>query len=123
MSSSTSSRATLTMTPSTMSPSLKYLIVSSIAPRKSSAQTMSLIAIWGVLVGRTWVEVMYSIAPDGGCVGTGSPAAGVTADGGESRRALSHLRTAHADLWRHSMVRTWAVPGPPGSQPLAGTGG
>src|SRR6478609_5299758 len=44
MSSSTSSRSTLTITPSTMSPSLKYLIVSSIAARKSSAEPMSLTA-------------------------------------------------------------------------------
>src|SRR5688572_10330227 len=73
MSSSTSSRSTLTMTPSTMSPSLKYLIVWSIAARKSSAEPMSLIAIWGVLEGRTWVEVMWLVAPDGGCVGTGHP--------------------------------------------------
>jgi hypothetical protein len=42
-------RSTLTMTPSTMSPSLKYLIVSSIAARKSSAEPMSLIATWGVV--------------------------------------------------------------------------
>src|SRR4051795_11574596 len=87
MSSSTSSRSTLTMTPSTMSPSLKYLIVWSIAARKSSAVPMSFTAIWGVLEGRTWVEVMWSSAPDGGCVGTGSPA--VHTDRGEvhGRRA------------------------------------
>src|SRR4028118_1757870 len=76
MSSSTSSRSTLTMTPSTMSPSLKYLIVWSIAARKSSAVPMSFTAIWGVLEGRTWVEVMWSSAPDGGCVGTGGPRPG-----------------------------------------------
>src|SRR6476661_1360284 len=68
MSSSTSSRSTLTMTPS-----LKYLIVWSIAARKSSAEPMSLMATWGVLEGRTWVEVMWLVAPDGGCVGTGDP--------------------------------------------------
>src|ERR1700742_2933008 len=44
MSSSTSSRSTLTMVPSTMSPSLKYLMVLSTAARKSSAEPMSLIA-------------------------------------------------------------------------------
>ena len=47
MSSRTSSRSTLTMVPSTMSPSLKYLIVLSIAARKSSAEPMSLIATVG----------------------------------------------------------------------------
>src|SRR3954466_11951038 len=76
MSSSTSSRSTLTITPSTMSPSLKYLMVWSIAARKSSSVPMSLTAIWGVLEGRTWVEVMWSSAPDGECVGTGTHAAG-----------------------------------------------
>src|SRR3954462_4054819 len=76
MSSSTSSRSTFTMTPSTMSPSLKYLIVWSMAARKSSAVPMSFTAIWGVLSGRTWVEVMWWSAPDGLCVGTGIPAAG-----------------------------------------------
>src|SRR5918997_5802101 len=86
MSSSTSSRSTLTMTPSTMSPSLKYLIVWSIAARKSSAVPMSFTAITGVLSGRTWVEVMWSSAPDGGCVGTGVPRPGDRGSG-ESRRA------------------------------------
>src|SRR4028119_681934 len=52
MSSRTSSRSTFTMVPATMSPSLKYLIVSSIAARKSSADPMSLIATCGVLVRR-----------------------------------------------------------------------
>src|SRR4051812_47707326 len=102
MSSSTSSRSTLTITPSTMSPSLKYLIVWSIAARKSSAVPMSFTAIWGVLEGRTWVEVMWSSAPDGGCVGTGSPAA--QADHGEvhgRRRSRLPYRGADAtDLWR-----------------------
>jgi hypothetical protein len=52
MSSRTSSRSTFTMVPATMSPSLKYLIVSSIAARKSSADPMSLIATCGVLLRR-----------------------------------------------------------------------
>src|ERR1700712_1620735 len=47
MSSSTSSRSTLTMVPSTMSPSLKYLMVASIAARKSSSDPMSLTATCG----------------------------------------------------------------------------
>src|SRR5699024_366819 len=50
MSSRTSSRSTLTMVPSTMSPSLKYLIVASIAARKSSAEPMSLTATCGDVV-------------------------------------------------------------------------
>src|SRR5690625_7254631 len=48
MSSRTSSRSTLTMVPETKSPSLKYLMVSSIAARKSSAEPMSLTATWGL---------------------------------------------------------------------------
>src|SRR5437879_12806855 len=44
MSSSTSSRSTLTMVPSTMSPSLKYLMVLSTAARKASSVPTSLIA-------------------------------------------------------------------------------
>jgi hypothetical protein len=39
-----------------MSPSLKYLIVRSMAARKSSAEPMSLMAIWGLVV--TEVDVM-----------------------------------------------------------------
>ena len=49
MSSSTSSWSTLTTVPSTMSPSLKYLMVASTAARKSSAVPISLIATCGVL--------------------------------------------------------------------------
>src|SRR5688572_8567526 len=48
MSSNTSSRSTLTIVPETMSPSLKYLMVSSIAARNSSSLPMSLTATWGV---------------------------------------------------------------------------
>src|SRR3954451_5659989 len=61
MSSRTSSRSTLTMVPSTMSPSLKYLMVASIAARKSSSEPMSLTATCGaservgVTVIRGWV--------------------------------------------------------------------
>src|ERR687892_389532 len=65
MSSSTSSRSTLTMTPSTMSPSLKYLIVWSMAARKSSAVPMSLTAAWGGLLGRTLGDVDFLWCPEG----------------------------------------------------------
>src|ERR1022692_3109521 len=62
MSSKTSSRSTLTTVPSTMSPSLKYLMVSSIAARKSSSDPMSLTATLGV--GWTCVLlVMCRLAP------------------------------------------------------------
>src|SRR4051812_42877805 len=102
MSSSTSSRSTLTITPSTMSPSLKYLMVWSIAARKSSAVPMSFTAIWGVLSGRTWVEVMWSSAPDGGCVGTGRPRSRRTAGSFHGRhRGEAPVAGDHTtDLWR-----------------------
>src|SRR5215213_10447113 len=58
MSSKTSSRSTLTMVPSTMSPSLKYLMVLSMAARKSSLEPMSLTATCGEVtegLGMWWV--------------------------------------------------------------------
>src|SRR6185437_8241449 len=58
MSSRTSSLSTLTTVPSTMSPSLKYLMVSSIAARKSSWDPMLLTATLGV-VG--WVSVLLVV--------------------------------------------------------------
>src|ERR1700712_2297685 len=62
MSSRTSSRSTLTMVPSTMSPSLKYLIVWSMAARNSSADPMSLIATWvGVRVGASVVLAVKAV--------------------------------------------------------------
>src|SRR3954462_881307 len=65
MSSRTSSRSTLTMVPSTMSPSLKYLIVLSIAARKSSEEPMSLIATCGVVeTGASAVDVIEWMDPD-----------------------------------------------------------
>src|SRR6185312_17560026 len=58
MSSRTSSRSTLTIVPSTMSPSLKYLMVLSMAARKSSLEPMSLTATCGEVtegLGMWWV--------------------------------------------------------------------
>src|SRR4051794_21893654 len=68
MSSRTSSRSTLTMVPSTMSPSLKYLIVESMAARKSSAEPMSLIAtcVGAERVGASVVLAVKGLAPDTG---------------------------------------------------------
>src|ERR1700757_2020179 len=63
MSRRTSSRSTLTMVPSTMSPSLKYLIVLSMAARKSSLEPMSLTATWG--------EVTAGLGMLLGCSGQG----------------------------------------------------
>src|SRR3954453_7798768 len=113
MASSTSSRSTLTITPSTMSPSLKYLMVWSIAARKSSAVPMSLTAIWGVLSGGTWVEVMWSSAPDGGCVGTGSP--GLQADHGEvhGRPAEETARAGQTTPQTSGVIPMVRTPGEP----------
>src|SRR5271170_8123204 len=63
MSSRTSSRSTLTTVPSTMSPSLKYLMVSSIAARKASSEPMSLTATLGVEVASVLL-VMCRWTPD-----------------------------------------------------------
>src|ERR1700733_15731070 len=51
------------MVPSTMSPSLKYLMVRSIAARKSSSDPMSLTATLGVEVACVLL-VMCGLAPD-----------------------------------------------------------
>src|SRR5215212_8990403 len=77
MSSRTSSRSTLTMVPSTMSPSLKYLMVLSMAARKSSAEPMSLTATCGEVtegLGMWWV------APDRFGRRDGTLVIGVTRD-------------------------------------------
>src|SRR5487761_1148720 len=63
MSSKTSSRSTLTTVPSTMSPSLKYLMVRSIAARNASSDPMSLTATLGVWVACVLL-VMSWWAPD-----------------------------------------------------------
>src|SRR6202042_2889735 len=63
MSSRTSSLSTLTTVPSTMSPSLKYLMVSSIAARKASSEPMSLTATLGVEVASVLL-VMCRWTPD-----------------------------------------------------------
>src|SRR6201997_4360929 len=63
MSSKTSSRSTFTTVPSTMSPSLKYLMVSSIAARNASSDPMSLTATLGVELACVLL-VMCGLAPD-----------------------------------------------------------
>src|SRR5262245_20544493 len=70
MSSRTSSRSTLTIVPSTMSPSLKYLIVSSTAARKASSVPMSLTATCGVSFsgGASMLLVMWEWAPMGNLI-------------------------------------------------------
>ena len=74
MSSRTSSRSTLTMVPSTMSPSLKYLIVWSMAARKSSSDPMSLMATCGVVEAVDGGGVGGHVV---GCSGSGCSAGAV----------------------------------------------
>src|SRR5690242_6273063 len=73
MSSRTSSRSTLTTVPSTMSPSLKYLMVSSIAARKASSVPRSstvtllppVVVAAGALEVASMLLVMWVVAPVG----------------------------------------------------------
>src|SRR4051812_13442153 len=71
MSSRTSSRSTLTTVPSTMSPSLKYLMVSSMAARKASSvprsSTVTLVPLGaaGALEVASMLLVMWVVAPVG----------------------------------------------------------
>src|SRR6266496_6370211 len=65
MSSKTSSRSTLTTVPSTMSPSLKYLMVSSSAARKASSDPMSWTATLGVGLASVLLLVMCRLTPAG----------------------------------------------------------
>src|SRR5437762_1511283 len=80
MSSRTSSRSTLTTVPSTMSPSLKYLMVSSIAARKASSEprssTATLLVVAGVALAlevASMLLVMWVVAPVGYVRCTGAP--------------------------------------------------
>src|SRR5215475_5630689 len=61
MSSRTSSRSTFTTVPSTMSPSLKYLIVSSMAARNASSDPTSFTATCGVVGGGAIAGEMASV--------------------------------------------------------------
>src|SRR6185312_12810574 len=68
MSSRTSSRSTLTTVPSTMSPSLKYLMVSSIAARNASSEPRSSMVTLLLLALEvaSMLLVMWAVAPVGG---------------------------------------------------------
>src|SRR5690242_2723609 len=65
MSSRTSSRSTLTTVPSTMSPSLKYLIVSSMAARNASSDPRSSTVTLLALEVASMLLVMWTVAPNG----------------------------------------------------------
>src|SRR2546421_11094218 len=95
MSSRTSSRSTLTTVPSTMSPSLKYLMVSSIAARKASSEprpsteTLLVAGVAFPLEVASMLLVMWAVAPVG-CVRrpwcARGPAAGQSHRGSEEDR-------------------------------------
>src|ERR1700759_2963190 len=80
MSSRTSSRSTLTTVPSTMSPSLKYLMVSSMAARNASSEPRSSTVTLLALEGASMLLVMWTVAPNGWICGVSlappEPAAG-----------------------------------------------
>src|ERR1700760_3883065 len=65
MSSRTSSRSTLTTVPSTMSPSLKYLMVSSMAARNASSEPRSSTVTRLALEVASMLLVMWTVAPNG----------------------------------------------------------
>src|SRR5689334_21537287 len=69
MSSRTSSRSTLTTVPSTMSPSLKYLMVSSMAARNASSEPRSSTVTLLALEVASMLLVMWTVAPNGWCRG------------------------------------------------------
>src|ERR1700730_3943991 len=92
MSSRTSSRSTLTMVPSTMSESLKNLIVLSMAARKSSLEPMSLTATCGeVTVG---LGILLGCSGQVGVVGI-KRACSIARLLRIALRALHHHRATH----------------------------
>src|SRR3954466_7922393 len=80
MSSRTSSRSTLTTVPSTMSPSLKYLMVSSMAARKASSDPRSSTVTLLALEVASMLLVMWTVAPNGWCRGVSLALTELTAD-------------------------------------------
>src|SRR3954466_4734008 len=79
---------------------------------------MSLIAIWGVLWGRTWVEVMWLVAPDGECVGTGNPRLVSRGDDQRGEPVLAFpVGKPRQTSGAFPIVRTPERHGPPGSAP------
>src|SRR6202012_1559949 len=108
MSSKTSSRSTLTIVPSTMSPSLKYLIVLSVAARKSSLEPMSLTATCGeVTVG---LGILLGCSGQVGVVGTKLDS--IRSSGFPSRLHAQNRRrtTCQGYSTRHPLAKL----GPPG---------
>src|SRR5829696_7783916 len=80
MSSRTSSRSTLTTVPSTMSPSLKYLMVSSMAARNASSEPRSSTVTLLALEVASMLLVMWTVAPNGWCRGVSLALTELTAD-------------------------------------------
>src|SRR3954454_3659063 len=101
MSSRTSSRSTLTIVPSTMSPSLKYLIVASMAARKSSSEPMSLTATCGASE-RVGVLVIRELVPRGGQMSCGRARKPVSPSRIEDSERETAPSETQADFWRIS---------------------
>src|ERR1700754_1961966 len=92
MSSRTSSRSTLTTVPSTMSPSLKYLMVSSMAARNASSEPRSSTVTLLALEVASMLLVMWTVAPNGWIVV--SLAAHGTAGGDGTNERKDHDRVS-----------------------------
>src|ERR1044072_2064050 len=89
MSSRTSSRSTLTTAPSTMSPSLKYLMVSSMAARNASSEPRSSTGTLLALEVASMLLAMRPAAPNG-LRGVVSPALDGTAAGSGTSEREDH---------------------------------
>src|SRR4030095_15859053 len=86
MSSRTSSRSTLTTVPSTMSPSLKYLMVSSMAARNASSDPRSSTVTLLALEVASMLLVMWTVAPNGWIVVSLAPHGTVAGHGTNGRK-------------------------------------
>src|SRR6476660_9155645 len=110
ISSKTSSRSTLTMVPSTMSPSLKYLMVSSIAARNASSDPMSLTATLGVELACVLL-VMCGLAPDADREVVDTPVTVQSDQDLHHSPVTSHMTTAERTRTRRSVQNMRVNPG------------
>src|SRR5215472_6906601 len=98
MSSRTSSRSTLTTVPSTMSPSLKYLMVSSIAARNASSEPMSSTATLAEVEAVSVLLVMWAVAP----------VDWLSCKGCHTRKPSLHAPATTRDQWATSDLGLWS---------------
>src|SRR5688572_16254367 len=119
MSSRTSSRSTLTTVPSTISPSLKYLMVSSIAARNASSLPRSSTAISLLaLEVASMLLVMWAVAPVDGLsrakYDVGAPAGPSPAHQGDLEATANLLPT---EVAAHECIEQPTVRASGGSNP------